>query len=156
MSLSFEHHTTITLGDTDHTQAVYFTHLFSLQGIVRELWVLHAVSNSERHLREGLVLVTRRASCEYHRKLRLFDPVVCRMQIRNLRQASADLVFRFHHGATGELHAEGLQRVAFADTDGRLRRMPEDFRQAALAYAEPERKPALRAALALAGEFASA
>jgi acyl-CoA thioesterase FadM len=156
MSLVFEHHTTVTLGDTDHTQAVYFTRFFEWQGVVRELWVLQAVAHSERHLREGLVLITRSASCDYHRKLTLFDPVVCRMQIRNLRQASSDLVFRFHHAVTGELHAEGLQRVAFAGADGRLRRMPDDFRRAALAYAEPEREPALRAALTLAGEFASA
>ena len=154
MSLTFEHHVTITLGDTDHTQAVYFTHFFKLQGIVRELWVLNAVANSERHLRDGLLLLTRSASCEYHRQLKLFDPVVCRMQIRKLRQASSDLVFRFHHGVTGELHAEGLQRVAFVGSAGRLRRMPDDFRRAALAYSEPDREPAARAALALAGEFA--
>ncbi len=154
MSLTFEHHLTVTLGDTDHTQAVYFTRFFEWQGVVRELWVLRAVAHSERHLLEGLVLLTRSASCDYHRKLKLFDPVVCRMQIRNLRQASSDLVFRFHHAITGELHAEGLQRVAFAGGDGRLRRMPEDFRSAALVYSEPEREQAARAALALAGEFA--
>jgi acyl-CoA thioesterase FadM len=146
MSLTFEHHTTITLGDTDHTQAVYFAHFFQLQGVVRELWVLRAVANSERHLREGLVLITRSASCDYHRKLKLFDPVVCRMWIRNLRQASADLVFHFYHADTGALHVEGWQRVAFADAEGRLRRMPDDFRRAALAYLAPE--PDAPAALA--------
>lgn len=156
MSLTFDHHATITLGDTDHTESVYFTHFFKLQGIVRELWMLHAVAHCERHLRDGLAIVTRSASCEYHRRLKRFDPVVCRMHIRNLRQASADLVFRFYHGATGELHAEGLQRVAFARPDGRFRRMPDDFRRAALAYSEPEAAPAARAALALAGEFACA
>lgn len=156
MSQTFEHHTTITLGETDHSQGVYFTHFFKLQGIVRELWVLHAVAHSERHLRDGLGLVTRSAACDYHRRLKLFDPVVCRMHIRNLRLASSDLVFRFYHGTTGELHAEGWQRVAFARSDGRLCRMPEDFRRAALAYSEPEAAPAALAALALAGEFACA
>ncbi len=154
MSLVFEHRTVVTLGDTDHTQAVYFTRFFEWQGATRELWVLQAVAQSEQHLREGLVLITRSASCDYHQKLKLFDPVICRMQIRNLRQASSDLVFRFFHAVTGELHAEGLQRVAFADPTGRLRRMPDDFRNAALAYAEPERGAAARAALDLAGEFA--
>lgn len=156
MNLSFEHHTTITLGDTDHTQAVYFTHFFKLQGIVRELWVLQAVSHAERHLREGLVLLTRSASCDYHRRLKLFDPLLCRMQIRNLGQASAELVFRFYHATTGELHAEGVQRVAFAGADGRICRMPEDFRRAALAYLAPETEEAAVAALDMAGEFACA
>ncbi len=156
MSHTFEHRTTITLGDTDHTQAVYFARLFDLQGVTRELWVLGVVANAEKHLKEGLVLVTRSASCEYHRKLRLFDPVVCRMSVSNLRQASADLVFHFHHGVSGALHAEGLQRIAFADASGRLRRMPDDFRAAGLAYSQPREEPMASAALALAGEFARA
>ena len=37
------------------------------------------------------------------------------MQISNLRRASSDLVFRFHNGTTGVLHAQGRQTVAFAD-----------------------------------------
>lgn len=156
MNLSFEHHTTITLGDTDHTQAVYFTHLFKLQGVVRELWILQTVSNAERHLREGLVLQTRSASCDYHRKLKLFDPVLCRMQIRNLGRVSAELVFRFHHATTGELHADGMQRVAFSGADGRLCRMPEDFRRSALSYLVPETEQAAVAARDMAGEFACA
>jgi acyl-CoA thioesterase FadM len=133
---SFDYETTITIGDTDLMQAVYFAHFFKLQGVVRELWVLNAVANSKRHLAEGLVLITKSASCEYFRNLHLFDRVVCKMQIRNLRQASSELVFRFYHGTTGELHAEGVQKVAFMDRDGRVRRMPDDFRISALRYQE--------------------
>ncbi len=136
MNQSFDYATTITIGDTDLMQAVYFAHFFKLQGIVRELWVLNAVENSRQLLRDGLVLITRSASCDYHRNLHLFDPVVCRMQIRNLKRASAELVFRFQHGLTGELHAEGRQRVAFMDRAGRVCRMPDEFRASALRYLE--------------------
>lgn len=142
MSESFDYETTITIGDTDLMKAVYFAHFFKLQGIVRELWVLNAVPNSRRHLAEGLVLITKSASCEYHRNIHLFDRVVCKMQIRNLRAASSELVFRFYHAITGELHAEGLQKVAFMRADGRLCRMPTDFRVAALRYAESEEEEA--------------
>lgn len=138
MNLSFDHEFTITLGDTDALHGVYFTHFFRLQGVVRELWVLNAVANSRGHLRDGIVIVTRSASCDYHRNLRLFDRVICKMQVRQLRLASAELVFRFFHADTGELHAEGRQLVAFMDRTGRLRRMPEDFREAAERYQEPE------------------
>jgi acyl-CoA thioesterase FadM len=138
MSESFDYETTITIGDTDLMKAVYFAHFFKLQGIVRELWVLNEVPNSRRHLADGLVLITKSASCEYYRNLHLFDRVVCKMQIRNLRAASSELVFRFHHAVTGELHAEGLQKVAFMRSDGRLCRMPDDFRTTALRYSEAE------------------
>lgn len=145
MGLSFHYTTTATIGDTDVMQAVYFAHFFKIQGTVRELWVRHVVRNSERHLREGLLLLTRHASCDYHRHFRLFDPINCRMQIRNLRKASAELVFRFYHETTGVLHAQGLQVVAFADSGGRLCRMPDEFREAAQLYAED---PAPEAAVA--------
>lgn len=145
MNQSFDYETTITIGDTDLMQAVYFAHFFKLQGVVRELWVLNAVENSLRHLRDGVVLVTRSASCDYHRNLHLFDRVLCRMQIRNLKQASADLVFRFQHAVTGALHAEGLQRIVFMDRSGRIRKMPADFRDSALKYLEPTETPTERA-----------
>jgi acyl-CoA thioesterase FadM len=123
-------------------KAVYFAHFFKLQGIVRELWVLNAVPDSRRHLADGLVLITKSASCEYFRNLHLFDRVVCKMQIRHLRAASSELVLRFYHAVTGELHAEGLQKVAFMRFDGRLCRMPEDFRIAAERYAEADEQAA--------------
>lgn len=140
MGLSFDYTTTATIGDTDVMQGVYFAHFFKIQGTVRELWVRQAVRDSEQLLRDGLLILTRHASCDYHRHFRLFDPIACRMQIRNLRPASAELVFRFHHGVTGALHAEGLQQVAFAEASGRICRMPDEFREAALLYAE-ETKP---------------
>ncbi len=48
----------------------------------------------------------------------------CRMQIANFRRASSDLVFRFCHGETGAVHAEGRQTVVFADKIGPPIRMP--------------------------------
>jgi acyl-CoA thioesterase FadM len=137
----FEYDTTVTIGDADPMQSMYFAHFFRIQGVTRELWVRSAVERSEQLLAEGLMLITRRASCDYHLHFRLFDPVVCRMQIANLRRASSDLVFRFCHGVTGAVHAEGRQTVVFADKSGRLIRMPGEFREAALRYSENEARP---------------
>lgn len=139
----FEHATVATIGETDVTESVYFAHFFSIQGTTRELWVRNAVPRSEKLLRDGLLLITRSANCEFHRRFRLFDAIVCRMQIRHLRKASAELVFRFHHGVTDELHAEGTQVVAFADTSGRLCRMPDEFRATALEYLESAEQEAM-------------
>ena len=156
MSDVFEYGTTVTIGDADPMQSMYFAHFFRIQGVTRELWVRSAVARSEQLLADGLMLITRSASCDYHLHFRLFDPVVCRMQIANLRRASSDLVFRFCHGVTGALHAEGRQTVVFADNTGRLIRMPEEFRDAALRYSEnPVRLPAQDDAIAVAAPAAS-
>jgi acyl-CoA thioesterase FadM len=136
MNQTFDYTTTVTIGDVDSMESMYFAHFFRLQGITRELWVRQAVANSDRLLRDGLLLITRSATCNYHLHFRLFDPVVCRMQIRNVRNASSDLVFRFVHGTTGALHAEGSQTIAFADRSGRLCRIPPQFREAGLRYHE--------------------
>lgn len=143
MSRYFEFVTTATIEDTDFTQSVYFAHFFRIQGQTRELWVHQAVRNSQQLLRDGLLLTTRSASCDFRRHFRLFDTIACRMQIRQLRKASAELVFRFHHAVSGELHAEGAQRVAFADPTGRVCKMPEEFREAALHYLEAPEMEAL-------------
>lgn len=152
MNQVFEYGTTVTIGDADPMQSMYFANFFRIQGTTRELWVRQAVERSEQLLAAGLMLITRHASCDYHVHFRLFDPVVCRMQIANLRRASSDLVFRFHHGVTGALHAEGRQTVVFADKTGRLSRMPPEFRNAALRYNEgsaalPEEHAAIAAAM---------
>lgn len=152
----FEYGTTVTIGDADPMQSMYFAHFFRIQGITRELWVRSAVARSEQLLAEGLLLITRRASCDFHLHFRLFDPVVCRMQIAHLRRASSDLVFRFCHGETGAVHAEGRQTVVFADKTGRPIRMPDEFRDAALRYREsPVKLPADDAAILAAMPAAS-
>jgi acyl-CoA thioesterase FadM len=59
------------------------------------------------------------------------------MQIRNLRNASGELVFKFYNEATMELHAEGTHEIVTAKSDG-ICRIPENFRNAAMEYSADE------------------
>ena len=137
MGKHYEYRTTVTIGDTNLLQHMYFVHFFTLQGITRDLWVKEVVTGSLQSIQEGLLLITKHAQCEYMKDFLLFDRVLVRMQIRNLRGASVELVFKFYNEATMELHAEGTNEIVFA-RNNRVCRIPENFRRAGLEYSADE------------------
>ena len=102
---TYEYRTTVTIGDTNLLQHMYFVHFFTLQGITRDLWVREAVPGGpESHHkwpRAHHTICPLRIQKDFY----LYDKVLVRMQIRNLRNASGELVFKFYQ-ETMELHAE--------------------------------------------------
>ena len=84
MGKIYEYRTTVTIGDTNLLQHMYFVQFFTLQGVTRDLWVKEVVSGGLESIRNGLVLITRSAQCEYKKDFFLYDKVLIRMQIRNI------------------------------------------------------------------------
>lgn len=138
MGKVYEYRTTVTIGDTNLLQHMYFVHFFTLQGITRDLWVKECVPGGFESIRDGLVLITKNAMCEYKKDFFLYDRVLVQMQIRNLRGASTELVFRFYNEATMELHAEGTNEIVFANSNHRVCRIPPNFRNAGIEYSADE------------------
>ena len=128
----------VTLGKTNATQNVYFAEFFSLQGVVRELWVKECVQNSVQYFSQGLLISTKSAHCDFKKPFYCFDTILCRMHIEELQRVSAKLVFEFCHDQTQECHVTGWQVVVFKDQQRRTCRMPDDFRQAAHAILWPD------------------
>jgi len=138
MGKIYEYRTTVTIGDTNLLQHMYFVHFFTLQGITRDLWVKECVPGGLDAIRDGLVLITKNAMCEYKKDFFLYDRVLVQMQIRNIRGASVELVFRFLKEDTMELHAEGTNEIVFANSSHRVCRIPPNFRNAGLEYSADE------------------
>ena len=139
MGKTYEYRTTVTIGDTNLLQHMYFVHFFTLQGVTRDLWVKECVLGGIESIQNGLALITRSAQCEYKKDFHLYDKVLVRMQIRNLRVASAELVFKFYNEATMELHAEGTNQIVTANSKRRVVcRIPENFRNAGMEYSTDE------------------
>jgi len=138
MGKIYEYRTTVTIGDTNLLQHMYFVHFFTLQGITRDLWVKECVPGGLDAIRDGLVLITKNAMCEYKKDFFLYDRVLVQMQIRNIRGASVELVFRFLKEDTMELHAEGTNEIVFANSSHRICRIPPNFRNAGLEYSADE------------------
>jgi len=123
--------TTVTIGDTNCFQNVYFLNYLKITGFVRELWVKDCVQNFDTHLASGLMLINSSASCDFIKDFFVFQPIRCEMSVQKLKHASGELVFRFFHDVTNELHAEARHKIVFADRSHKICAMPEDFRNAA-------------------------
>jgi len=134
MSKDYEFRTTVTIGDTNLLQNMYFLNFFKLQGIVREMWVKEKVQNGIESLMNGCILITKSAQCDFIKDFYLYDKILIKMQVRNIRQASAELVFKFYNEATMELHAQGTNHIVFADQNHKISRIPENFKQAGLEF----------------------
>jgi len=138
MGKIYEYRTTVTIGDTNLLQHMYFVRFFTLQGVTRDLWVKECVPGGLESIRDGLVLITKNAQCEYKKDFFLYDKVLVRMQIRNMRGASVELAFQFYNEETMALHAEGSNEIVFANSSHRVCRIPENFRAAGKEYSADE------------------
>lgn len=141
MNHTFDHLKIVTIGDSNAMQNVYFADYFALQGTVRELWVKNCVPNGIQHFRNGLLLSTKSAHCEYRKPFYVFDAILCRMHIEELGRVSAKLVFDFYNPDNMALHAFGWQQVVFKDSQRKTCRMPDDFSIAAKSILWTPAKP---------------
>lgn len=128
METVYRYESVVTIGDTNVMQNMYFLNFFKLAAVARELWVKDCVPDAGRDLQEGLVLITRDAGCSFRRDFMLWDPIVVELQFVELRQTNVRPRFRFRHGDTGKLHAEGFNTIVFADARHRVTRIPDNWR----------------------------
>lgn len=139
MDAVYRYESVVTIGDTNLLQNMYFLNFFKLAAVTRELWVKDAVSTAARDLKEGLVLITRDASCSFRKDYLLWDPIVVELQFVELKQTNVRARFRFRHGATDELHAEGFNTIVFADAQHRVIRIPDNWRRAIERFADRDK-----------------
>jgi enediyne biosynthesis thioesterase len=136
MSRAFEYHHIVGFEETNVVGNVYFVNHFRWQGRCREMFLRQHAPSVLDELREGLGLMTVRASCEYVAELAPFDQVIVRMRLVELSQNRMVLSFEYVRvGGEREQHvARGVQELAC------IRRTPTG----AVAAAVPD---ALRTAL---------
>jgi acyl-CoA thioesterase FadM len=142
----YRFHSTVTIGDTDLFQNMYFLNVLKLSGVTRELWVKDCVPSAAADLAGGLVLLTRDVSCSFTRDFSVYDPVVVELQFSELKRTHTRVRFRFCHGVTGEQHAEAYHSIVFARRDHRVSRIPENWRQAITRYLDADASPTPRSA----------
>jgi len=129
---TYDYRHRVTLRETNAFGNVYFSVYFEVQGATRELWVRDCVLKNDSRLDGSLVLSTKSAHCDYKAPFYLFDTILCRMHIEELRRVSAKLVFEYYCEETMQLHARGWQVVVFKDSNRKTCRAPTEFMDAAL------------------------
>jgi enediyne biosynthesis thioesterase len=133
MGKFYEYRTIVTIADTNLFQHMDFGNYFVLQGIVRELWVKDTVVNGIESMMD-IFLITKTAHCDFMKDFYIFDEIVIRMQVKNIKHVSTEIVFHYHHGKTMELHAKGYQKIVFADRNHKICRIPDNFKKAGAEY----------------------
>jgi len=120
---------TVYLGHTNAEGNVYFANFFEWQGMAREEFYKTFVPNHMEILKRGVRIITVEAHIEFKNQLFLFDQVSIQVNTRNVRTASLELVFSYKNKNTGELVANGYQKLAFAGPDGKIIPIPEEVKR---------------------------
>ncbi|MBI5590482.1 MAG: acyl-CoA thioesterase [Deltaproteobacteria bacterium] len=134
MGKFYEYKTIVTIADTNLYHHMDFRNYFDLQGIVRGLWVKDAVVNGIDSMMNSIFLITKSAHCDFIKDFYLFDEILVRMQIKNIKHVSTEIVFHYFHNQTMELHAKGYQKIVFADRNHKICRIPENFKKAGMEF----------------------
>jgi len=134
MQDKYEYKTTVTIGDTNAMQNMYFLNFFKLQGIVRELWVKDCVNGGLEDLSNGLLLITKDAKCDFIKDFFLYDEITVKYYFSKIGRTNASLVFEYYNTRNKELHAQGNQTIVFADHTHKVIKMPENWREAVEKY----------------------
>ena len=135
---SYEYRSLVTIGDMNIMGNMYFTNHFKIQGITRERWMNECVKNADKHLSNGLLLITKSAHCDYIKDYYLNDEVVCQMSVGRIRRTCFELYFNFLHGETADIHARGRQEIVFSDSNHNICKIPDNFLLAAKSYQSTE------------------
>ncbi len=122
---------TVFLTDTNATGNTYFANYFDWQGMIREDFVRYIMPDYKAFFETGIKLITLEASMRYYYESMLFDDILIKMKIGELKKTSVELLFTFINDKTGKVLSEGRQKIAFATANGRFIPVPDQLIAAA-------------------------
>jgi acyl-CoA thioesterase FadM len=126
-SNSFEYEFIVTMKDINSYGTVYFSRYFEWQGIAREHYLM-TVDDFQRILCD-VIMVTKFAWSDYKKQIFLFDEVVIRIQNRDIKKSSFEMIFTYLNRKTGEVYGVGGQTLVFKDNKGSILRIPEGIKK---------------------------
>ena len=103
---------------------VYFTKYFDWQGMAREEFYRQHFPIGL--LKSGLKLITAHASVDYKQEAFLYDEILITIHITNVKRMSLELIFNYTNKNNGKLLAIGKEKIAFADSKGKLIPIPTE------------------------------
>ncbi len=112
---SYEYHHIIGFEETNLTGNVYYANHIRWQGRCRELFLKDNASEIIDDLKNGLLLITTRVSCEYYSELYAFNAIILRMQAGAISQNRVTMLFDYiciNENDEEQLMAKGEQQIA--------------------------------------------
>ncbi len=121
---AFYYEFVVTLKDVNLYGTVYFARYFEWQGVARELYF--ATAENSQQILSGALLITKYAWNDYIKHIHVFDQIVVKIQNRNIKRCSYEVIFTFFNKKTNEVVARGGQTICFADLKtGKIIKLPE-------------------------------
>jgi enediyne biosynthesis thioesterase len=117
----------VYLGDTNLVGNVYFANYFYWQGMAREEFFRQLISDPMFFIKKEIKLVTLEANIRFKKEALLFDEIEIRIKPENVKFATFDIVFTFVNKNTGEILAEGKQKIGFVDKDNKVVPIPKEL-----------------------------
>ncbi len=117
---------TVYLKDVNIFGTGYFSRYFDWQGMAREEYFM-TVENYEKIMSAGIKMITKRAWVDYENHSTVFDHIIMKIQNRNIKKFSFEMIFTYFRKDTGKLIATGGQILVFADHAGKLIPIPQDI-----------------------------
>ncbi|MDE1920516.1 MAG: thioesterase family protein [Candidatus Omnitrophica bacterium] len=120
---TFEYEITVTLKDINMYGTVYFSRYFEWQGICRELYFI-TLKNYEEVL-NNITMVTKYAWNDYKRQIHAFEQILIRVQNRDIKKSSFEMMFTYINKRTNEIVSIGGETLIFIDNNGRIIKIPD-------------------------------
>lgn len=120
MMRAYEYRHIVGFEETNLVGNVYYANHVRWQGKCREMFLHDHARDILEQLKDGFALVTTRVSCDYLTELAVFDELLIRMLLGELKQNRITMTFEYWRctPAGEELVARGEQQVACMRREG--------------------------------------
>lgn len=119
----FSMEVTAYLKDVNIYGTGYFSRYFEWQGMAREEYFM-TVENYEEVMRSGIKLITKKAWIDYIAHCYVFDKITLKIQNKNIRKFSFEMLFTYINTKTQQIIAQGGQTLVFMDHNSKLIKIP--------------------------------
>lgn len=120
---------TVYLTDTNLFGNAYFASYFDWQGMAREEFCRQVIGETNAFFKSGIKLITIEASIKYHHEVTLFDDVSIKVKPTNVQRTTFELTFAYLNKKTGQLVAEGKQKIGFVDSNNKIIPIPQELKE---------------------------
>ena len=117
----------VYLRDTNLFGNVYFANYFYWQGIAREEFFRQITPDPMFFVNKKIKMVTIEASTKFKKEALLFDDIEVRVEVSNPKITTFDLIFTFIKKNTGDILAEGKQKIGFISQKGSIIPIPAEL-----------------------------
>lgn len=135
MSKEFIYELTVFLGDVNIYGSTYFAKYFEWQGKARESFFKYLLPEFSK-IASSVKLITIEASMSYKKDSFLFEDILIKIAVENIKATTFGLQFTFLNKKLAEIISTGKQKIGFTDMENKVIPIPLELKEAWLKFTE--------------------